>query len=134
MNCKQSAEVMCYLKAHNWQKWKSIFPACPWHNILKVQFLWICEILGYFLKINIFFKICLIKVQIWKLFCTHVAHMTVIMFRITILFLPNWFLVTYWFSFPILRFFSVKSSNVLQKFKKEKKEQKLIAFSLPNIG
>ena len=52
---------------HNWQKWKSRFLACPCHRVeavgrksanyaKEVQFLWICEIWGNFVKIwyNVF--------------------------------------------------------------------------------
>ena len=57
-----------HLTAHNWQNWKSVFLLCYFHeiytveaidqenyNILeKLRFLWICKLLGNFLKSRYF--------------------------------------------------------------------------------
>ena len=44
------------------------------------QFLWICEIFGNSWKMDILPITALIKVRIWRFFCTHVTHITVINF------------------------------------------------------
>ena len=80
------------LTAHNWQKGKRVFFSCYYHEIYrvelvglkipiilnKIQFLWICEIWGNFLKTQYFANNYLIKVWIWEFFCTHVTHVTMI--------------------------------------------------------
>ena len=62
------------LKAHNWQKWKRVFPTCPCLKIYrdeavsltsckytwKLRFLWKCEIWGNIVKIWYFVNNCLI--------------------------------------------------------------------------
>ena len=76
------------LTAHNWQKWKRVFLACPCHKIYrgeavclksckytwKIRFMWICGIWGNFVKIWYIVSNCLIEARIWKIFCTCVTH------------------------------------------------------------
>ena len=82
-------DVSLYLTTHNWQNWKTVWGICYCHEIYRVEAvglknsnysLWISEIWGNFLK-NIYFdNYCLIKVWIWKFFCTYVTHISVIIF------------------------------------------------------
>ena len=84
------------LTTYIWQNWKRVFTACPYHYIirleavslkipiilLKLWFLWICNIWGNFLKNRHFDNNCLIKNQLWKLFRIYFTHITVIIFHI----------------------------------------------------
>ena len=81
---------------NNWQNWKRVFLSCHCHIIDRVEavslfknipiilnnlfFLWICEAWGNILKNRYFAIYYFNQVRIWKLFCTNVAHVTVIIF------------------------------------------------------
>ena len=95
-NQNNSEEWILCLTAHNWQNWKKrVFLSFYCLEIYReeavglqipfilkiIHFLWMCEILDNFLINRYFANNCLIKVQIWAFFCTHAAHVTVIIFR-----------------------------------------------------
>ena len=88
--------------------------------LLKIWFLWICEIWGYFVEIWYFPNNCLIKVWIWKKKFLHIlTHLVLIIYRtphFLSYFLLNRFSGKYRFPFPILQgFFTIKSPSVTQR-------------------
>ena len=92
------------LTAHNWQKWKSTFLTCHYHEIyreeavglkssnytLKITILWICAIWGKFGKNWYFENNCFIKNRIKKFFCTYVTHIIVIIWHT-----PHFYLIDF---------------------------------------
>ena len=121
------------LTTHNWQNWKGVFLTCYCHEIYKVEevgpnnskytlkitiFVNMWTLGQFVLKNRYFANNCLIKVQIWEFFFTHVTHITLVIFCTA-----NFVLVNYKFPFQILRCLAQNYSKIgfLRKcFKKSK--------------
>ena len=85
------------LTAHNWQNWERVLLSSYCHGIYRVEavglkipiilknlkFWRFFGIWGNFLKNRYFANYCLIKVQNWKCFCTHVTYIIVVIFCTT---------------------------------------------------
>ena len=134
-NLRERGQHFCYIKGSQLPKMikkKVDFFTCSCHKLysveaavylvpiilLKLQFLWVCEIWGNFLKNRYFVNNCLIKIWIQKSFCTYVTHMIVIVHHTHhILFLLNLFLLNYRFHLSFFFCYYFLPQNHLALFK-----------------
>ena len=109
--------------------------------LLKLQFLWVYEIWGHFVKNWYFVNKCLIKVRNLKFFCTYVTHIIVIICRTPHWFPLNKFQLNIYMYYPsqfcgfffFFFFLTVKSHSVTQRSgSQENAYKKSLNSSLPH--
>ena len=117
------------LKAHNWQKWKSTFHACPRHKIYRVEAVGLKKFQLYLSNYDfcenvkfgaILWKFDILSTTAWLKFESKIpfARMWHISIWLSaachISFLPNWFSVENRFPFYILQIFTINYLAMLR--------------------